>query len=119
MLGAKKTTHTTISDLEKQFGALAKKANAGGGSGGAGGSWWQTTIDRGLTYLEQKDAQKRADALKQQGVDAQVTQRQDGTFAVEERPPLWKNPFVLGGAAIGVLLLLGLVARRNPPRRRR
>lgn len=82
--------------------------------------WWQTAIDRGFTYLEKKDAQKRADSLKAQGVEAQVTQRTDGTFAVEEKPPFWKNPLVIAGAGVGALVLVLLLRpRSNPPRRRR
>jgi hypothetical protein len=69
----------------------------------------QGLLGTGVQYLLQKDAQKRADKLQQQGVDAQVVPNPGGGYSVQERPSFLKSPagiaLILGGGALVVYLM--------------
>jgi len=123
-------------------------ANKSGGSGGTGGGFtltpatygpaptampvgkvsnWkdfmQGLLGTGVQYLLQKDAQKRADKLQQQGVDAQVVPNPQGGWSVQERPNFFKTApgiaLIFGGGALVVFLLTRRRGGGGGARRRR
>ncbi len=69
----------------------------------------QGLLGTGVQYILQKDAQKRADKLQQQGVDVQVVPNPGGGYSVQERPSFLKSPagiaLILGGGALVVYLM--------------
>jgi hypothetical protein len=69
----------------------------------------QGLLGTGVQYMLQKDAQKRADKLREQGVDAQVVPNPGGGYSVQEQPSFLRSPagiaLILGGGALVVYLM--------------
>lgn len=117
---------TSPTDPSKGDVGVKSRPKAGGegtpvtGSGRSSGGWFGTLLDRGLTYYQAREAEKKAAQMRAQGLEADVVPRGDGTYGVVEKVPFWQDPKVLLGA--GVLIGLAIYfggRRRNPPRRRR
>ncbi len=70
----------------------------------------QGLLGLGVQFYLQKDAQKRQDELRKQGVAADVVQHPGGGYAVVERPSFIQSPMglavIVGGGALVLWLLL-------------
>ncbi len=79
--------------------------------------------DSGFRYLTWRDANKFAMQREAQGLQQQIAQMPDGTYAVYSKKPIWENPWLWAGVGVavigGALLMSRRGTRRNPPRRRR
>jgi len=81
---------------------------------GAVSNWkdfMQGLLGTGVQYLLQKDAEKRARKLQEQGVDAVVIPHPGGGYAVQERQSFFSSPAGIAVIVGGVVVLIFALTR--------